>query len=186
MKISSFTQICSKEERCLTTLCGASEAFDPQKRDKNFPHITQYKSIWDTGAMGIVVTKNVIERLKLQPIRPIHVETASGPYDTFAYLINLYLPNNILIPGVWVSEGKIVDADILIGMDVISRGDFAISSSDKSTKFTFQMPSNHNTDYVYEAQLIDKYQKIHVEWIKHGNNRCPCGSGKQWNQCHGK
>ncbi|MDD4759479.1 MAG: hypothetical protein PHU66_01505 [Bacteroidaceae bacterium] len=100
MRISSFTQICSKEERCLTTLCGVSEAFDPEKRDiKNLPSITKYKSIWDTGAIGIVVTKNVIGSLKLQPIRPVHVETTSGPYETFAYLINLYLPNNILIPG---------------------------------------------------------------------------------------
>ncbi|MDD4759478.1 MAG: SEC-C metal-binding domain-containing protein [Bacteroidaceae bacterium] len=48
------------------------------------------------------------------------------------------------------------------------------------------MPSNHNTDYVFEAQQMNKYQKIHAEWIKHGNNRCPCGSGKPWIQCHGK
>ena len=44
----------------------------------------------------------------------------------------------------------------------------------------------HETDYVEEINLMKKYQKIHQAWSAHGNNRCPCGSGKNWDKCHGK
>ena len=49
-----------------------------------------------------------------------------------------------------VTEGDITGTDVLIGMDIISQGDFAITASQGETKFTFQIPSTHDIDFVKE------------------------------------
>ncbi len=39
------------------------------------------------------------------------------------------------------------DTDILIGMDVITMCDFAITNKCGNTVFSFDIPSTHRTDY---------------------------------------
>lgn len=90
-----------------------------------------------------------------------------------------------MIPGRWATLSTIKDADILIGMDIISLGDFAVSRIGSNVKFTFQLPPTHATDYDEEHHLLIKYEKIHQQWMKSGNDRCPCGSGKKYKNCHG-
>lgn len=58
------------------------------------------------------------------------------------YLVNLFLPNNVVVGAVPVSEGGIAGADILIGMDIITMGDFAITNFDGQSGWTFRMPSD--------------------------------------------
>ena len=41
----------------------------------------------------------------------------------------------------------LIDVDVLIGMDIISKGDFSITASQGKTKFSFQIPSTHDIDY---------------------------------------
>ena len=40
---------------------------------------------------------------------------------------------------------------MLIGMDIISRGDFAVTHPNGNTKFTFSMPSTDDIDYFRES-----------------------------------
>ena len=40
--------------------------------------------------------------------------------------------------------------DVLIGMDIISKGDFAISNYDEKTQFSFRLPSQKDVDYKQE------------------------------------
>jgi hypothetical protein len=37
--------------------------------------------------------------------------------------------------------------DVLIGMDIISLGDFAISNFDGKTQFSFRIPSQRHVEY---------------------------------------
>lgn len=46
-----------------------------------------------------------------------------------------------------VNDGKLTDTDILIGMDVISLCDFAITNTGTETKFSFQVPSTLDVDF---------------------------------------
>lgn len=46
-----------------------------------------------------------------------------------------------------VNDGKLTDTDMLIGMDVISMCDFAITDSGAETKFSFQIPSSLDIDF---------------------------------------
>ena len=42
---------------------------------------------------------------------------------------------------------------VLIGMDIITAGDFAVSNYNGTTMFSFRIPSQKKTDYVAETNL---------------------------------
>ena len=50
-----------------------------------------------------------------------------------------------------VTSGDLKDTDVLIGMDVISMGDFAVTARNGCTKFSFQIPSTHDIDFSEET-----------------------------------
>lgn len=182
----TLTLICPHKDMCLTSKCGISEPFNPNTQKQPYPKTNEYEAIWDTGATYCAITQKVVDELGLSVKRPIQTNTANGLRDTYAYLVNVFLPNNVMIPGRWATLSTIKGADILIGMDIIGMGDFAVSRVEDNIKFTFQLPPTHSTDYQQEYDLLQKYNKIHLEWLKHGNNMCPCGSGKQYEKCHSK
>ena len=45
---------------------------------------------------------------------------------------------------------------MLIGMDIISKGDFAVSNFDGNTVFTFRYPSNSEINFVKEFMEQNK------------------------------
>ena len=64
----------------------------------------------------------------------------NGRYDSPAYVVDVMLPNRMKIQGVRVSLGAMEVADMLIGMDVISMGDFKLINDGK-TSFSIRTPS---------------------------------------------
>ena len=58
----------------------------------------------------------------------------------------------MVVAAVPVSEGGIAGADILIGMDIITMGDFAITNCDGQSCWTFRMPAVEKIDFVEEIQ----------------------------------
>jgi hypothetical protein len=46
-----------------------------------------------------------------------------------------------------VNDGKLTDTDMLIGMDVITLCDFAITNAGEKTRFSFQVPSTLDIDF---------------------------------------
>lgn len=63
------------------------------------------------------------------------------------YFVNLALFSNFHFPDVAVILGKLTDTDVLIGMDIISRGDFAVSNRNGATSFSFRIPSVEDFDF---------------------------------------
>ena len=51
-----------------------------------------------------------------------------------------------------VTDGNILGTDVLIGMDIINTGDFAVTNVDGKTCMSFQMPSIRRIDFVKEIQ----------------------------------
>ena len=66
-------------------------------------------------------------------------------------------------------------------MDVITNGNFSVTNFGGKTVVTFRMPSIKVVDYVQEAN--DTKAKIFAKVQR--NDRCPCGSGKKFKDCHG-
>jgi len=70
------------------------------------------------------------------------------------YSVNILLPNDITFSALKVTEAVLSGVDVLIGMDIILKGDLAVTTSQGKTKFTFQIPSTHDTDYAKENSQI--------------------------------
>lgn len=130
-----------------------SKAFDPLSEKVNSKNYNpkSYKAIWDTGATGTVITQKVVDEFALSPIDVVEVQTADGKTRTNSYLVNVWLPNKIIIPNVKASLGKLAsNVEVLIGMDIISQGDFAVTNKGGKTVFSFRFPSVECIDFVKE------------------------------------
>ena len=66
------------------------------------------------------------------------------------YLVNIILPNNVGVVGVPVMQGAFAQFDVLIGMDIITKGDFAVTNPSDKTRFSFRIPSKASIDFVRE------------------------------------
>ena len=107
------------------------------------------KAIWDTGAYGSVISPKVAEELGLIPVGVKPIQTANGIYEAYAHVVDVMLPNKLVIRGVEVSESDLKVCDALIGMDIISMGDMKVTNK-PTTKFIFRIPSEGDTPLVAE------------------------------------
>ena len=105
------------------------------------------KAIWDTGAYGSVISPRVAKELGLMPVGVKPIQTANGTYEAYAYVVDVMLPNKLVIRGVEVSESDLKVYDALIGMDIISMGDMKITNK-PTTKFIFRIPAEGDTPLV--------------------------------------
>ena len=181
---SAFTIDYNGPANVLYSECLISKAFNSsdmhiKEKDTN---IYNFVSIWDTGATNSAISKNVIEKLGLRPTGNAQVFHANGDSIVDTYTISIFLPNNVVFPTLKVTEGIFTDFDVLIGMDVILKGDFVITNPDRKTKLSFQIPSTHNTDYESEIQEANKVPIV-KEILPGRNELCPCGSGLKYKRC---
>lgn len=135
-------------------------------------NISRYEvnGIWDTGATGTVITQKVVDALGLSPISIENVYTASGPGQVPAFLVDVFLKHDLCVTGVKVTLGNLHDgADCLIGMDIISLGDFSVTNFNGCTCMSFRLPSSHEVDFVSEANKNKSKSK--TQDLKEQRNR---------------
>jgi hypothetical protein len=108
--------------------------------------------------------------------------TPSGIVESNIYFVNFKLPNKVIIQKVRVLEGIPSNCDALIGMDIIGFGDFAVSSGQDKTIFSFRLPSMTEIDFTKSSYL----EPTRSEHKTGRNTPCPCGSGKKYKRCCGK
>mgnify|MGYP001004934788 CR=1 FL=1 len=141
------------------------------------------KAIWDTGATGSCISKRVVDALNLTPVGQREIHHATGSQNVNIYIISIALPNGFVLPFLPVSEVDLGDEyHVLIGMDVINQGDFAVSNYMNNTAFTFRMPSIEviNFNVPPKSPTTERSTKIGR------NSPCSCGSGKKYKNCCGK
>lgn len=191
MKVEAraFTVSANGRLKALISPAAVSTAFHPSS--KNPPKPSQYSAIWDTGATGTVITQKVIDQCNLKPISRTIVHTAGGEIRTSVFLINLFLPNKVAFHAVRVTRGEITaDTDVLIGMDVIGSGDFAVTGKEGKNTFSFRMPSCECIDFTKHkksGKMIPIDFPAPVATGSVGRNEpCPCGSGVKYKKCCGK
>lgn len=187
----SFTLKPGNRLREIVTDIGISEPFVPTPGKKNDKVIHNSKALWDTGATNSVVTVSMATALGLKPISKVWSFHAKGKSLVNVYLVNIYLPNNIMIPNVRVSECEDGSGNfgVIIGMDIITIGDFAITNVGGITTFSYRIPSVEEINFEKEPEKLPK-PPIDEEKMKFANTSrnalCPCGSGKKYKHCHGK
>jgi hypothetical protein len=137
--------------RVLKTRCGVWQGFDPANGGVP-PVPVEFEAIWDTGATASVITQRVVDACGLQPIGMVEVHGVHGTRPAEVYLVNIGLPNRVAFQDIRVTKGDLGagDCDLLIGMDIISCGDFSVTNKDGVTIFSFRVPSLASTDFVLE------------------------------------
>ena len=155
----------------------------PTHETDNNPSLFSTNALWDTGATNSVITSDTVKKLGLKPVSMIKVNHAGGVSDQNVHLINIYLPSMVAIPFVQVTECSDISGNFgaIIGMDIITLGDFVVTNFDKKSTLTFRIPSVEKINFVKNIQ-----QSAHVEEKVGRNEPCPCRSGKKYKNCHGK
>ena len=143
--------------KALMTPCAVSAASDPLE-EKPEPVAVRYQCLWDTGATISGITPRVATDLNLPTEALLPIRHAGGRSDAVPqHYVNIHLPNNVLMIGRAVAQLPLTRFDVLVGMDIISQGDFAISNFGGRTTFTFRIPSVEEIDFVaeYDANRQD-------------------------------
>lgn len=161
--------------RVLQTKCHISQGFNPLNgASPPPPPLVEFDAIWDTGATASAITQYVVDQCGLQPTGMTQVQGVHGKNTVETYLVNIFLPNKVAIQHVQVTKGDLGGgAHALIGMDIITLGDFCITNKDGQTIFSFRVPSQYQVDYVKEHNAQAMREKF-----SHG------GSGKARKRGH--
>ncbi|GBR75762.1 retropepsin-like super family [Candidatus Termititenax persephonae] len=140
------------------------------------------KALWDTGASCSLIRPEIARKLDLSVVSKTLISTPSEKdVPSNLYYVNVGLPNKVKVSNVLVVEGTPQGCDMLIGMDIITVGDFAISNFNKKTVFSFRIPSIGHIDFMKHSYVMPE-----VGFDRIGRNEpCPCGSGKKYKKCCG-
>jgi hypothetical protein len=107
------------------------------------------KALVDTGASGFCVSRDFAKSSRRAAFTMTEVLTAKGSDIVPAYHLDLLLPNNVMfvnIPSVEFAGGR--DFDFILGMDILSKGDVAITNANNEMVFSFRIPPGEShTDY---------------------------------------
>ncbi len=153
-----YTQKYREIVPALIASCAISATWDPLE-EKPEPIAVRYQCLWDTGATISVVTKRVATDLGLATEALIPIQAAGGLLDDVPqHYVDVQLPGGMRIPGRAVAQLPLADHDVIIGMDIISQGDFAVSNFNGKTTFTFRMPSVEEFDFVRDLENIKESQ----------------------------
>lgn len=170
----------------LNSQCKISEAYSIKDKESGKPHpvAIDFRALWDTGATKSSISQKVVDALGLKPVSKGKNHTAAGIVDTYLYIVNIILPSNVGIPCLMVTCSDLGDIDVLIGMDVINKGDFAITNVKGKTTFSFRVPSIETIDFVNNPpkNAVKAQSQLRIG----RNDSCPCGSGKKYKKCCGK
>ena len=145
IQFHTFTGTYDARSLVLVSSVDIFESFDPQTIPLHLqPTPRKYPAIWDTGATGTVISEKVINECGLHLIDFARVHSVDGISTSPVYLINIRLPNGVGITNVRATRGDLPgsDAEVLIGMNIIGLGDFAISAPGGKTMFSFRFPAS--------------------------------------------
>ena len=152
----SFTRNYGALRDTLISECQISAAWSRQG-DVVAPRLLKCDALWDTGATISAITEDVAKALELRSEASFEIYHAQGSSTVPFYHVDFGLPNGETVEGVMVSQGVLKGCDVIIGMDIINKGDFAVTNRDGITVFSFRMPSIVHIDF--EEQSEDRKRK---------------------------
>ena len=138
----AFTISYLKQAKRLLTTVGVIPIFTINGTTLNTS--VKAKALWDTGATLTCIKPALFQYIAIPLLGAIGTKTMTGiggKIEAPAILVNLFITSTLIIegcPAFMVDLPK--DIDILIGMDIIGMGDFAVCNTDSKTSFSFAMP----------------------------------------------
>lgn len=111
-------------------------------------------ALWDTGSSGSVISSDLVTQLNLKSIGSANVGTTSSSFVSNIYNVTLLLNKKQRFT-LMVTESQQLSGsgiDFLVGMDIISLGDFAISTHDGLICFSFRYPPKGLIDFTKQEK----------------------------------
>jgi hypothetical protein len=126
--------------RRIITDAAVRQAMKTENTYKVFGPSLTLRALWDTGASSSVISAGVAKRLGFISVDTKGMTGIGGTILSERYYLSITLPNGVTLPVVKVAEwGGSLGFDLLIGMDIISRGNFSIVNDWGRTVFTFKV-----------------------------------------------
>lgn len=150
---------------CTPIVVNTPEAMGEQKA-------IQVLGLWDTGATGSCISKKYADELGLKPVEFRDTYGVGGSIERVpVYEILIDLNKDVKNIRVFVGEARLHREDggpsnseigFLIGMDIISHGDFFVGryksdTNNEKTIFSFRIPSACDpVDYLQEVRAFNR------------------------------
>ena len=143
--IDLFVKYDAKQREIITKCCLINPLTTPDYQNDRYlfhdnpNHGRIYKALWDTGATGSVINIKIVQELGLQQIDVENVFGIGGEIKkagTYRLVISFPQRGAYLLESV---VGVPMKDEVIIGMDVISRGDFTIVNGNH---FSYSSPSS--------------------------------------------
>ena len=112
-----------------------------------YNEVTSYltNALWDTGAMLSVISPKVAEKLNLDIVDTIQITGINGESLAEVAVISIRFPNGAIIQDIRVTICNMSpENEMIIGMDVITQMDIAITNGGGQTQFSFAIPPFKN------------------------------------------
>lgn len=112
--------------------------------DGNFEKIIAVKSkaLVDTGANSSCISKRLASACQLRPVSALKMISAHGMSIAQVYEVSISLPNDTVFSSLSVVEVEGSRLfDVIIGMDILSKSDFAFSLNNNESCFSMRIPS---------------------------------------------
>lgn len=100
------------------------------------------RTMWDTGSNATILSTVLIRELRPDIFGQGGMTGIGGEAEGNTYLLHVLLPSGDVITYQEVYEADLHDYDAIIGMDIITRGNFHLDSDQGETLFSFQLPND--------------------------------------------
>ncbi len=100
------------------------------------------KALWDTGVTQSCISYEIVKMIEPKRISKSKVASVEKAVTEEIFAISVALSDEITFRDVAVKATDLTekDADMLIGMDIIARGDFEVRNLHGITQFAFRIP----------------------------------------------
>ena len=104
-----------------------------------FPQHRQYTGIWDCGSSGTRISQKVVNDLQLKAVGTVPVrQFEASEKIREVFFLSIALSPDIVFSDVRITNGYFPpDFDVIIGLDLITQGDFRLRKENGKTVVEF-------------------------------------------------
>ena len=100
----------------------------------------EYRAAWDTGATVTCISKRIADYLRLPIDGYTQANTAGGTILAQVVTVDVRFSNGLIFKSIPVCVAELLNYDVLIGVDIISKGDFLVQNQNGKTTVKFGVP----------------------------------------------
>jgi hypothetical protein len=113
-------------------------------------------AIWDTGATNTAITSSMVKKLNLKAVGVAKVNGVHSSKVVNKYYIELIVKEPDIKTWLEVTECEKLSEDdsvgVLIGMDLITKGDFAVTNFNNKTVMSYISPAVKHIDFCVDKE----------------------------------